>query len=162
MREIIEKRDKRAYIVSLIVSLITILGSIVMINLRNLVFVGIYFYYLGIVMLCVMSFAGIGSAIMLIDPRGVIMRDGEKIIFLHGIRKTEANLSDVIMIKRIESTQIKGELMKSALLVTLRAGEEEKLLRICDLADSGAALERLATIVSEYNDAAKTEESFTQ
>lgn len=135
MKEIIAKRNKRNSIILLVLSLVSIVSSVIYRNMPLLC-------YIWIPMSVLFSLVAVASVYYIIDPKGVIVLEGDKISIREGLRVAVVPLECIIEVARKIKPDGKEELLGPNITIKARVGDTEREF-LLDVEDSEAVVKRL-------------------
>ena len=138
MKEIISRRNKSPYVLALVLSLFSMAMSYI--YLRSL---GI----LAIALMSAMGFAAVVWTALLIDQRGVLVREGDKLIVVRGLWKTVLNISDLKGASRVPHQSKHGEFQKNCIFIIHVSGGKETKMLCSDVIDENSAIAKINALV---------------
>ena len=143
MKEIIAKRNKKAYVFMLVISIITIITSTVYMRIPLM-------RYIAFPMIVLLSLSSVVWIYYIVDPRGVIEREGEKLILRRGMFKTVIDIKDILEVYITPHPGKKGVTQKSVISIKVIVNGKEKVLVCGDVLDQNAVIQRISNLQSAY------------
>ena len=142
MKEVISQRRKKSYISLLLLSIFSLFISSVYLTHPILQFVGIP-------IIVILSFATIVWTILLLDPRGVIERDGDTLIIRQGIRQKSVKISDVKSVERLPHQTKSNAYQDYCVSIQILEGGAEKSVICSDVADVNGAIFKITLMLGK-------------
>ena len=144
MREIIGQRDKRFVLIVMVVSIVSMFGSLNFLRLPSLYVVG--FIFLGV--LGFMSLVSIVSYCVL--TKNVVIKEGRTLIIQNGVRwsvKQVINIEDIESVKAQEVTKVAKETSSGNVILTVKSAQGNKDVVVKNVLKHNEVVEILASII---------------
>ena len=144
MREIIGQRDKRFVLIVMVVSIVSMFGSLNFLRLPSLYVVG--FIFLGV--LGFMSLVSIVSYCVL--TKNVVIKEGRTLIIQNGVRwsvKQVINIEDIESVKAQEVTNVAKETSSGNVILTVKSAQGNKDVVVKNVLKHNEVVEILASII---------------
>ena len=138
MKEVISKRNKKPYILALLLSVFSILMSFAYLNSVRV---------LGWIFVIVLSISAIVWSIFLIDPRGVIEREGDTLIIRRGMWKTVVKIADVLDVDRVPHLSKAGEFQDNCISIRATVDGKETRMICSDVIDEVAVIAKIRAMI---------------
>ena len=120
MKEVIAKRNKKSYVLFLVISIISIISGVFYMRLPD-------FKYVGIGCICVFSLIFLMAIVLLCSPNSVISREEDKLIIQIKFKKTIINVSDLQSVEITANPTKPDQIFRNSLtLIAIVDGVEKK------------------------------------
>lgn len=142
MKEIISTQNKKAFILPIVISILSIPAIIIYLSIDSARFLGIGGIF-------VFSLVIIQNIIFIIDPRPAIEKIEDKIIFRNGLVSQSIAITDIIEVSQTINKNGKKSISKNSIVIKAMVNNKEKTFICSNLTNPTKAIDKLNSLTNE-------------